>query len=71
MGRRLDPFPPGNRIRRVKQFFFKRHDHTFQVITELLERVTVNNLTSEDKSPNPAPNYVTSSKIADFDDNSF
>ena len=43
----------------------KRHD--FQVITELLERVAVNNLTSEDKSPN----YVTSSKNADFDDNNF
>ena len=45
----------------------KRHDYTFQVITELLERVAVNNLTSEDKSPN----YVTSSKNTDFDDNSF
>ena len=45
----------------------KRHDYTFQVITELLERVAVNNLTSEDKSPN----YVTSSKNADFDDNRF
>ena len=39
----------------------KRHDYTFQVITELSERVTVNNLTSEDKSPN----YVTSSKHGD------
>ena len=38
----------------------KMHDYTFQVITELLERVSVNNLTSEDKSPN----YVTSSKNA-------
>ena len=45
----------------------KRHDYTFQVIIELSERVPVNNLTSEDKSPN----HVTSSKNADFDDNSF
>ena len=45
----------------------KRHDYTFQVITELSERVAVNNLTSEDKSPN----YVTGSKNADFDDSSF
>ena len=45
----------------------KRHDHTFQVITELLERVAVNNLTSEEKSPN----CVTSSGNVDFDDNTF
>ena len=45
----------------------KSRDYIFQVITELLERVAVNNLTSEDKSPD----YVTSSKNADFDDNSF
>ena len=45
----------------------KRHDYTFQVITELLEIVIVNSLTSEDKSPS----YVTSSKNTDFDDNSF
>ena len=30
----------------------KRHNYTFQVITELPESVAVNNLTSEDKSPN-------------------
>ena len=45
----------------------KKHDYIFQVITELLERVAANSLTSEDKSPN----YVTSSKNANFDDNSF
>ena len=48
-------------------FYYKKHHHTSHVITELLERVAVNNLTSEDKSPN----YVTRSKNADFDDNSF
>ena len=49
------------------QSFFKRHDHTFQVTKEMLERVAVNNLTSEDKSSN----CVTSGKNADFDDNRF
>ena len=37
----------------------KRHDFTFQVITELLESVPVNNLTCENKSPN----YVTVVKM--------
>ena len=45
----------------------ERHDYTFQVITELLERVAVNNLTREDKSSD----YVASSKNEDFDDSSF
>ena len=35
-----------------QRILIKRHDDNFQVIREVLKRVAVNNLTSEDKSPN-------------------